>query len=97
MGGRQKLLSRRVGDELVIRDPDAGRVYFLNETAAEVWELARRERSADEIVAAICGQYEDATASHVRADVERCLDELAGLGLLDRGSSDGGRSLQHAK
>jgi len=76
--------SRLIGDDLLIHDQEARRVYFLNPTARKVWEMVCANRSADEIIEAICLAHPDVDWPTAKTDVESCLTELDALGLRAR-------------
>jgi hypothetical protein len=68
---REGVVSRRVGDEVVIvpirnNVGDLDSVYTLNEVAARVWSLLDGLRDADSVVEAICSEFavEHNVASH---------------------------------
>jgi Coenzyme PQQ synthesis protein D (PqqD) len=84
------MVSRGVGRELLLHSRSAHRVYLLNATARQVWELARAGRTADEIVAAVCDAHEGVTEETVRNDVAACLAEMDQLGLTPRRASGEG-------
>jgi hypothetical protein len=74
------LLYRRIGTELLIHDRRAHRVWFLNGTARQVWELLDAGRTPAEIKDSVCAAYPAADPVNVREDVDRCLAELREMG-----------------
>jgi hypothetical protein len=70
-----RVLSRRVGDDVVLLELDAGTYHSLNETGARVWEVLQRGGSIDTIVAAIAAEY-DIDAARAGADVAEILARL---------------------
>ena len=58
---------------------DTNGLFVLTETGAIVWEKLTENKSADEIVAAICREY-DADEETVRADVESLIAKLVEAG-----------------
>ncbi|WP_269518265.1 PqqD family protein [Alteromonas sp. BMJM2] len=71
----ESALVQKVSEEMVILDVNNGQYYTLNEVAADMVELVRLGSSTDEIVNAICSQY-DAKESEVEADLHALLATL---------------------
>ena len=75
------VLSQQLGEETVLLDLATEHYYGLDEIASRVWQLLREHRTVEPIVAEMLNEYEvDETT--LRSDLERLLDELAGLGLI---------------
>jgi hypothetical protein len=72
---------RRLDHEAVVVLPDAGQVKVLNEVGAQIWMLADGSRSVREIVAAICREYDVASAV-AEVDTLKFLAELQQKGLI---------------
>lgn len=78
---------RRVGDESVVvpvrnRVGDLDSIFTLNEVASRVWELLDGKRPLDDIVAAICDEFE--VASDVAAkDVDDLIRSLREVHLVE--------------
>jgi len=62
------------GQTVLLRLEDGG-YYALDEVGAAVWELCDGQRSLNEIVAALCAEF-DAPADTVRADVIEFIRDL---------------------
>ncbi len=62
---------------------DLNGIITLNDTAACVWEFLGQERSLDELSGAVAEQF-DVDPERARADVQKFLDDLARLGLLEQ-------------
>jgi hypothetical protein len=45
---RRELTSRMTGDEIVVHNPTAGRLHFLNRTATIVWQACDGATTLDE-------------------------------------------------
>ena len=60
---------------------DMNAIITLNTTSAYIWSLLDQDRSVDEITTAVAERFEVDHAS-ARADVQKFLDEITGLGLL---------------
>jgi hypothetical protein len=76
------ILHAPVGDdELVMLSIDAGRYYSVNAVARRLWELLDEPRTAAELSAAICAEFE-VDADTCRTDVERFVSEMMDNGLV---------------
>ena len=73
--GGVRVMSRRVGDELLLFHLSSGVYHVLNETAARVWELLEHGDGAASIAAALATDY-DVDPESAAADVQRI---VAGL------------------
>jgi hypothetical protein len=81
MAPAKGLTAQTVGDDLLLHDPEARRVCFLNRTARTVWEMAKAGAQTDAIVQVICESYANVDEQTARADIAACLQELNRLGL----------------
>jgi len=80
---RRDLPSRRVGGELMLRDPDAGTVHFLNPTAAAVWESCDGKTTVEECAARLRQRFSVSAAVNLAADIQAVLTDLVAKGLVD--------------
>ena len=83
-----EVVCRRVGGEsiLVPIRQNVGNldyVYTLSPVAASVWELLDGSRSTDEIVEAICAEY-DVDRETAAADVTALIADLSGAALISQ-------------
>lgn len=69
------VLSRQVGDEMVLLHADNEIYYGLNQVGARVWELFGERYSSDEVMAAVTREF-DADPSQVRCDLRELIEEL---------------------
>lgn len=69
------------GSELILLHLDSGEYFALDEISARIWHLCDGAHSVEEIVAAICGEY-DAPEATVHADVVEVLQELQAADLV---------------
>ena len=79
---KEDLTEELVEDELFIHEKDASSVHCLNAGAAVIWYLCDGTRDSG----AIAQEIADAnglSVDDVRADVERTVEELRSLGLLE--------------
>jgi hypothetical protein len=77
-----RLVCRQIGEEVLVHDRIAGRVCFLNATAARVWQLGSAGENTAKIVEALCADYAAPDEGEVRRHVEQCETELRRLGLM---------------
>jgi hypothetical protein len=77
----EDVISRRIGDEMVVLKNTADSAHILNKTAAAVWELCDGERSLDEIAERICDRFE-VSFEEARADIEEIIGRLIQVGIL---------------
>lgn len=79
----ENLVSRRIGDEMVVIMEQADSVHILNKTAAAVWELCDGERSLDYIASRICDRFE-VDFETARADTREIISRLEKVGILSQ-------------
>lgn len=60
---------------------DMNAIITLNSTSAFIWSLLDRDRSHDELLAAVIARF-DVDHDQARTDIEKFLDEVSRLGLL---------------
>lgn len=72
--------ARRVGDEMVLLDPETGIYYGLNAVGAGIWELLGTRISLEEVVSALTRDY-DVLSEDCCRDVLRIAGELVERGL----------------
>lgn len=75
------LAAEKVGGEFALHDGSTGRVHFLNETAAVVWDLCDGSRTFAAIVDEVARVYAQPT-SEVRDGVAEVLSRLGREGLV---------------
>jgi hypothetical protein len=68
-------------DELLLFNPEDGRLLVINNTAALIWQLCDGERSVGEITALLGDAFPEAAAD-IGADVPQILGQLSRLGAL---------------
>ena len=74
------VLSRTVGDELVLVDLDRELYFSLNTTGAEILSALQERTDLDEIVAKLAAH--GATPEQARDDVDQLIRQLVSVGLL---------------
>jgi hypothetical protein len=77
------VISRRVGDEMVVVKNTAETAHVLNKTAAAIWELCDGEHSLDDIAGHLCDHFE-VSFEEARADIDDIIDRSIKIGILTR-------------
>jgi hypothetical protein len=92
----REFVTRRIAQETLVV-PVAGGVgdldaiYTLNEVAARIWSALETPTTVDDIVAAVCREF-DVAADRAEGDVLDFLDKLESAGLVTRSTGSDGRS-----
>jgi uncharacterized protein YaiI (UPF0178 family) len=76
----EDIISRRVGDEVVVIKDDGLSVHLLNKTAAFIWENCGETCEPEKIASLLCERYE-ITHDEARHDVEDTIRKFQKLGL----------------
>ena len=76
------VVSRRVGDEIVLVNLQSDEMYSLNPTGARAWELLGEGHDREAIDATLADEY-DVDVEEVRRELESLLDELEHRGLVE--------------
>jgi hypothetical protein len=79
--------AERLPDGLLLVHPRSLEVRLLNDTAAVLWEALPSLATAEELAALLCEARPEMTREGALAEVERCLEELAGAGFVARDGS----------
>ena len=75
------IITRKLGNELVVLNISNGEYYGLNEVGARVWEFMAGGKRFDEISKTLVNEY-DVAESVVENDLTRLLKELLEVGLI---------------
>jgi hypothetical protein len=78
---RERVLTQRIEEAIVLLDADSGKYYSLDEVGGRMWDLCDGTRTLRQLVAVICEEYE-ASAKIVEADITELLTELTGENLV---------------
>lgn len=78
---RERVLTQRAGDSLVLLDVDGGEYFALDEVSGRVWDLCDGLRDVTAIIAAVGTEY-DAPVETIRTDVQEFLQEMVDANLL---------------
>lgn len=81
------VLSRRVGDDVVLVHLRTNRIYSLNPTAARLWELGARGASLDEAFARLKEEFEVSDET-LREETEALIAMLEREGLVVQGAAE---------
>ena len=80
------VVSRQVGEGVVLVHLRTNRIYNLNRTGAALWSLLEQGRDVDDAEAELLERF-DVEAGELRADVARLVGDLEANGLLDEHGS----------
>jgi hypothetical protein len=85
--GDSGFVTRRVAGETIIvpvssRVGDLDAIYTLNGVGSDIWSLLESPKSIDDIVTALCDEY-DASRESISRDVHEFLAELETNGLIN--------------
>lgn len=75
------LSARRLGDEMIVLNLSASRYFSITGVGTRVFELLAEERSLDDLVGSIVGEYK-VDPGVARRDIEAFVDRLRDAGLL---------------
>jgi hypothetical protein len=73
-----------VGDEIILFDPKATRFLLLNRTSSFLWQQLEKPKTAEELTEDVCRSFGGTVSSQVLGDVERALQEMQSLELVNQ-------------
>ena len=73
---------RKAGPDLVLYDPEKGRLHVLNTTASKVWELCDGTLSVEQITEQVVASYSLDAGTDVEGDVKQILGSFSDERLL---------------
>lgn len=76
------VMLQKVAEEMVLLEPTTGNYFTLNEIGAIIVEFAQSGRSIDDIVEALCSEF-DVAEKVARDDVHKLLAQLVEQGLAE--------------
>jgi PqqD family protein of HPr-rel-A system len=76
-----------LGENTVLLNLNSGNYFELNPTAARIWALIQDHQDTEEIVAAMCKEF-DADPETLSKDLSSLLEELGNRGLIQRVGSE---------
>jgi hypothetical protein len=71
----ENVISRHIGDDIVVIKDDGLATHVLNKTAAFIWEKCDGQHGVGEIVAQICERF-DVSVEEVTADVAEIIEQF---------------------
>lgn len=77
----ERVVYKKVGEEMVLLDFERGVYYGLNPVGARVWELLAEGKTAHEIVDLLTDEF-DVPQTDAAGDVSALMDDLAANGLV---------------
>ena len=77
----ERIVFKKVGEEMVLLDFERGIYYGLNPVGARVWELLAEGKNTDEIADLLTEDF-DVERSDAKGDVDALMDDLAANGLV---------------
>jgi hypothetical protein len=77
----REVMSRQVGDELVILDLASGTYFGLDAIGARIWQLMEAGKPLAEVCDVMTGEY-DVTRGQMQQDLVNLLAELHARGLV---------------
>jgi hypothetical protein len=80
---RRGLAARTVGQEVLVRDPESGKVHFLNGTAAVIWECCDGATSPGECERRLRESFTIPPEVDLAADIRETVAGFAEKGLID--------------
>jgi PqqD family protein of HPr-rel-A system len=80
---RRDLTARRVGDEVLLRDPTTGQIHFLNATAAVVWECCDGTSTLSDCEGVVRERFDIHGDTDVAGDIRSTLADFRQRGLID--------------
>jgi hypothetical protein len=79
----ERIVYKKVGEEMVLLDFERGIYYGLNPVGARVWELLAEGKTTDEIIDRLTGEF-DVQRTDAKGDVMALMEDLAANGLLSQ-------------
>ena len=77
------IISRRIGDNIVVIKDNGRSTHVLNKTAAFIWEMCDGMYGIDEIAAHLNGRF-DVSLEEARADVSEIIKKLTQAGIMNQ-------------
>ncbi|MBV9851362.1 MAG: PqqD family protein [Armatimonadetes bacterium] len=87
---RRDLPVRPAGRDLLVREPEDGRVHFLNASAALIWECCDGETTLATCVQRLRSAFPIPAETDLDEDIRAAVADLSARGLLERGEGFSG-------
>ena len=75
------ILSRKLGDEWILYDPEKGSIHIINPMAEFVWRMCDGSHSLDEMEKRVGGTYNVPEGVTLKRDLENIIQSFAKMGL----------------
>ena len=79
------IVSRQLGDELLLYDSDKSVVHITNETAETIWQLCDGSHTISDMENHVREAFDAPDGTDVKADITAIIKEFHGLGIIDCG------------
>lgn len=79
------VISRRIGDEIVLVNLETDRIYTLNRTGARLWELIEAGHNNDQIERQMLKEFA-VDESELSAEIQKITDEMQAEELIRLGN-----------
>jgi len=79
---KEGVLSRKLGEEWILYDPEQGVVHIINATAEYVWGLCDGDHDLDDIAKCLQDAYLVPAGTAVRGDVDTIVQDFSARRLL---------------
>jgi hypothetical protein len=79
---KEGVLSRKLGEEWILYDPEKGVVQIINATAEYVWGLCDGDHDLDDIAKGLQDAYLVPAGTTVSDDVDKIIQDFSAHGLL---------------
>lgn len=76
------VMSRQIGDEMVILDLGSGTYFGLDPVGARIWQLLSEGHQLAAVMSTLLGEY-DVAEDQLRQDVHALFNELVTRGLVE--------------
>lgn len=80
---REDVMCREIGGEGILYNPETKYMHILNKTAFALWKLCDGKHDSLQITSEITSRFEVAENDDVLVDINKILDELKKLRLLE--------------
>ena len=80
---KANLVWEKVGDEIVVLDPEQGKYFSLNRSAGEILKFFEKTLTKEEFIKRLGAKYKDNEKMVVK-DAKKCFSSLLDLGILKR-------------
>ncbi|RUS45300.1 PqqD family protein [Cohnella sp. AR92] len=74
----------KMDGEVIILNQETFAVTKLNGTAGWIWEQLDSGLTQEQLVEKMAAEYEGADTEQIRADLDRFIDQMSGIGLIQR-------------